>query len=273
MEVEINNPISVILNQLSDLKKRMSDMESVALKHVSEKSNEPSSNLSESLSSDDLSKMGEDVAAEVIKLKENGVNIHYLTKKAKKNSALKYKIRGHRGLGAKPITEQEIIDVQGISKSGHEAARKLGVSYGTYKKYAKKYNRHTLINFPPPKGVAPVGIKFTVDPNKGKYPIDDVLQCKWPNFPIHRLKDKLIRSGKKEACCELCGFKERRLTDGKIPLLLNMIDGNKVNHKLENLQILCYNCTFLLGGYIKRGKKSFDPDVLQDSKDILPARF
>lgn len=218
-----------------------------------------------------LNDIGRDVAKEIADevdlLRQNGVKIRHLDKKA----AL-LQVRGKRGRSAKPLTKDEILDVQKISVSGSEAARKLGVTYPTYKKYAVLFGIHTLISFPPPKGVKPPGM--LVSPYKGKYPIDDILQNKWPEFPIHRLKDKLIRSGKKESCCEQCGFKERRITDGKIPLLLNFDDGNKKNHRIENLKILCYNCTFVSGnGYVKHGLKSFDPDVMQDSKKILNARF
>lgn len=217
-----------------------------------------------------LNQLGIDVAKEVSDevnlLKDHGIKIPYLEKKA-----AKLQVRGKRGRLAKPLTMQEILDIQKVSKSGHEASRKLGVSYATYKKYAKLYNIHTLINFPPPKGIRPV--KCVVDPNKGKYPIEQVLEGKWPDYPIHRLKDKLIRSGKKEACCEQCGYRERRLTDGKIPLLLNFEDGNSKNFNLDNLKILCYNCTFTSGrGYINKGPKYFDPDILQDAKKLIPAR-
>jgi hypothetical protein len=218
----------------------------------------------------DLNDIGRDVAKEVTDeydlLKQNGVKIRFVEKKI-----AKYQVRGKRGKLAKPLTKEEILDMQKVSTSAHEVARKLGVTYPTYKKYAKMYGVHTLINYPPPKGVRPTGC--LVNPNKGKYPIEEILQSKWPDFPIHRLKDKLIRSGKKDSCCEQCGFKERRITDGKIPLLLNFEDGNSKNHSIENLKILCYNCTFVSGrGYINKGAKRFDPDILQDAKNILPAR-
>lgn len=224
--------------------------------------------LSEVKNLNDIGKdVAKEVADEVDLLKQHGVSISFLDKKL-----TKLKVRGKRGKWAKPLTRDEIVDIQKVSTSGHEAARKLGVHYATYKKYARMFGIHDLIKFPPPKGLRPVGC--LTNPNKGKYPIDDVLQNKWPNFPVHRLKDKLIRSGKKESCCEQCGFKERRLTDGKIPLLLNFNDGNNKNFNIENLRIMCYNCTFTSGGgYFKKGVKYFDPDTLQDSKKILSARF
>ena len=46
--------------------------------------------------------------------------------------------RMKRGLGAKPLLESEIKDVQEKARSAMEAARLLGVSYNTYKKYARK---------------------------------------------------------------------------------------------------------------------------------------
>ena len=47
--------------------------------------------------------------------------------------------RMKRGMGAKPLLESEIRDAQSKSLSAHEAARTLGISYNTYKKYAKRY--------------------------------------------------------------------------------------------------------------------------------------
>jgi len=44
-----------------------------------------------------------------------------------------------RGLGARPIMESQIRAAQEKSKSALEAARTLGISYNTYKKYAKLY--------------------------------------------------------------------------------------------------------------------------------------
>ncbi len=49
------------------------------------------------------------------------------------------KNRTKRGLGARPLLESEIKDVQQKARSAAEAARMLGVSYNTYKKYAKEY--------------------------------------------------------------------------------------------------------------------------------------
>ena len=62
----------------------------------------------------------------------------------------------------------------------------------------------------------------------------------------HILKLKLIEFGIKEYKCEWEG--------GILPIELHHIDGNEANNKLENLQILCYNCHGLTDNF--RGKKT-----------------
>lgn len=222
-----------------------------------------------------LSEIGDTVRQELESykaLRENGVTIPHLEKEfadqiyprrfvAKKNNRM--------------LTQAEIQDAIDRTTSAFKAAKVLGISYITFKKYAKKYNIHTTKGWPKTKN--PTNIinkRGLTDPKVGKYPIQELLQGKFPDFPIHRLKDKLIRAHVKKAECEQCGYKERRFTDGKMPLLLNFEDGNNKNHKLENMRLLCYNCTFTCGkGYISKGPKVFDPDILQDSKKILNQRF
>ena len=62
------------------------------------------------------------------------------------------------------------------------------------------------------------------------------------NIPIqsHKLKEKLIRDGIKQNCCELCGISE--WLSVKLPLELHHKNGNHHDNDLDNLQILCPNC-------------------------------
>jgi hypothetical protein len=210
-----------------------------------------------------LQGLGESVADEIQREIAETLDVPHLRDKQER---LKVKLK--RGHGARPLLQSEIAAVQAVSKSGREAARRLGVNYLTYRKYAKMYDMHNLLN-PYNKGV-----KKDVDPEMGKYPLSSILEGHYPDYPVFRLKDKLIRSRKKDACCEMCGYRERRIVDGKIPLLLNFEDGNSKNHKLENIKLLCYNCTFVAGkGFIKKGIKHFDPDIMQGSKQVFVTRF
>jgi hypothetical protein len=67
--------------------------------------------------------------------------------------------------------------------------------------------------------------------------------------------------------CELCGFKEKRVTDSKTPLLITFKNGMK-DFTQSNIQLLCYNCLFLTTGaptVANRGyiEKSFEePDKI-----------
>ncbi len=170
-----------------------------------------------------------------------------------------------RGRGYKPILEHEIIEAKNALKLKrveiNEAmvARYLGTTYITYKKYAKLYG---IWN--PKPNVR--GVPNLFDPERGPHPLSEILEGKHPDYPIFRLKDKLIRSGLKEQKCEICGFKEKRIVDGKTPLVLNFMDGNEKNHRIENIKLYCYNCTFTCGrGYLRKGTFQFDPDWLQDA--------
>ena len=203
------------------------------------------------------------------KLKQKDVNIEHLDKKfGDKVYRKKSKLRGNKVI----LTESEMLEAQEKTTSAIQAAKRLGVSYPTYKKYAKEYNIHKTPGWPIKKGE--VRRKGPINPYKGKFPLNEILENKFPEFPAHRLKDKLIRAELKKCECENCGYNERRITDGKIPLLLHFDDGNDKNFTLSNLKLYCYNCTFTCGkGYISRGPRTFDPDMLQGSKRELRQRF
>ncbi len=179
--------------------------------------------------------------------------------------------RIRKGRGSRPLLESEILEAQQHANSAAGCARYLGIGYNCYKKWAKTYG--LFKTNPCGKGDR----KHYWSPNKGKYPLNQILEGKFPDYPIYRLKDMVIRSGTKAAKCENCGFSERRITDEKMPLLISFKDGNEKNHVLENIEILCYNCMFLMGrGYIRRGKVEFnfvDPDRIQGSPRKVEARF
>lgn len=183
-----------------------------------------------------------------------------------------FKIKKKRGRGAIPLLESEILEAQAKAQSAAQAAKYLNVSYITYKKYAKLYNIHASFSNKSGKGVPK-----PKNPRYGKYPIAELLEGKFPDYPLWKLKDKLIRSGIKKPSCEQCGYCERRITDNKIPLLLVFEDNNDKNHKLENIKVFCYNCAFTAGKIwvkIKDRKRWLDdPDRLQGSKYDTQQRY
>jgi hypothetical protein len=160
------------------------------------------------------------------------------------------KQRRTKGMGAKPLLEWEIKDAQKKARSAMEAARIMGVSFNTYKKYAKLYGI-----FEDLKNPYGIGIK-RINPKTGKeYHLDDILDGMYPNYPIWKLKSRLIQHGYIKEECSCCGFSEKRITDHKVPLILEFLDGNRKHHSYDNMRLICFNCYFLVVGNIT-GKKT-----------------
>ena len=154
---------------------------------------------------------------------------------------------------AKPLSKEDILRAMRFTKSNRAAARYLGCSYQHYKPYAKLFrvdendpSSPTL--FESHLNQSGKGIpKFL--PNRRKEPNVKIIVetgTGWESFTPEKIKARLIAESYLKEECYNCGFCERRVTDYKIPLLLNFKDGNKNNYLIENLELLCYNDYFLL---------------------------
>jgi 5-methylcytosine-specific restriction endonuclease McrA len=66
------------------------------------------------------------------------------------------------------------------------------------------------------------------------------LDGKHPHFQTFKLKNRLLKNKIVENKCSICDIEE--WNDKKINMELDHIDGNRTNHKLENLRMLCPNC-------------------------------
>jgi len=154
---------------------------------------------------------------------------------------------------AKPLSKEDILRAMRFTKSNRAAARYLGCSYQHYKPYAKLFrvdendpSSPTL--FESHLNQSGKGIpKFL--PNRRKEPNVKIIVetgTGWESFTPEKIKARLIAESYLKEECYHCGFCERRVTDYKMPLLLNFKDGNKNNYLLNNLELLCYNDYFLL---------------------------
>jgi len=157
-----------------------------------------------------------------------------------------------RGKGIQVLLKSDIEIAQANTLSAQQASTYLNVCYNTYKKYAKLYG----IWKTNPKSI---GIKTG---KRGRFLLQEdilkeVLEGRRPKYNRHRLKSLLIKYGFLQEECSVCGFKEQRIVDRKVPLYLDYIDGDRKNFKFENLRLLCFNCTFLLVGDLNGHKVEF----------------
>ena len=145
------------------------------------------------------------------------------------------------------LSKEQIVAAQGKTLSNMAAARYLHVSYQHYKKYAKMYNL-----FDSHKNQAGKGIpKFLKGPKKMPHMIEIIEgRIAASSFDPNKLKYALIEQGYLSEECAVCGFKERRVLDYRMPLLLHFKDKNSNNYSLDNIQLLCYNHYFLTVGDI-----------------------
>jgi hypothetical protein len=158
-----------------------------------------------------------------------------------------YKYVYGRGRSSLDLPESDIRYAMANTKSNAEAARFLKVSFTTYKKYAKMYvdreTERTLFDMH--TNQAGVGIsKEMPRATAGPYSIDKILEGAHPNYPTWKLRNRLLALGILKECCDSCGYEERRVTDDTVPLLLDHLDEDETNHRIENLQLLCLNCYY-----------------------------
>ena len=151
----------------------------------------------------------------------------------------------------KPLSKEQILAAQAKTKSNMAAARYLHVSYQHYKRYAKTYNLFDIHKNQSGKGIP----KFLKGTKKMPHMLEIIEgRIAASSFDPNKLKYALIEQGYLLEECAVCSFKERRVMDYKMPLLLHFKDNNSNNYSLDNIQLLCYNHYFLTVGDIFNDK-------------------
>jgi len=158
-----------------------------------------------------------------------------------------YKYVYGRGRESYNLPESDIRYAMANTKSNAEAARFAKVSFTTWKKYANMYldreTNKTLYDL----HTNQAGVGITKDVSRatsGPYPIDEILEGKFPAYPTWKLRNRLFALNIFPEECNCCGYAERRITDDTVPLLLDHIDGDDTNHRIENLRMVCLNCYY-----------------------------
>lgn len=128
------------------------------------------------------------------------------------------------------INKDEFVNICKNSATMMSAAAKLNLHFNTFKRHAIKFDCYTTNQ----------GGKGINKPSGKKIPIDKILNGEYPEYQTNKLRIRLLSEKIKNHECEIC--KNACWRGLAIPLELHHIDGDRSNHKIENLQLICPNC-------------------------------
>ncbi len=155
----------------------------------------------------------------------------------------------NNGIDSRPILKSEIEYAQQNCLSAAECSRFLGIAFSTYKRYAQLYGIYDDLKNMGAKGT------HKMHYSKRHANIQEIFDGKRPHYSWKLFRDRLIKEAIIDEVCMRCGFKERRITDFKVPLVLVPKDGDESNYSKENLDLICYNCSYLIYSRNWRGMK------------------
>lgn len=136
-------------------------------------------------------------------------------------------------------TDEELIEAVATSKSYRSVLLKLKLipAGGNYDQIKRRIEQLGLAaeHFTGKNWNS--GLKYQL---KSTLPVEQLL-VEGSDVQSYKLKHKLFARGLKSPQCELCGWAEKS-SDGRIPVELDHINGDKRDNRLSNLRILCPNC-------------------------------
>ena len=99
----------------------------------------------------------------------------------------------------RPIPQGRIEWACEQAKSARQAARVLEVDFNTFKKYAVMYDLYDGVKNKAGKGISKGGNIY-----KGTNSLTDICDNKYPQYPLWKFKDRLIRACWKPEKCDGC---------------------------------------------------------------------
>jgi hypothetical protein len=139
------------------------------------------------------------------------------------------------GIKPKDIPQQEFIEICNSSESMAYAASRLGLHFTTFKKYAVQYGCYKT-------NQSGKGIKRNMG---NKLEIDKITSRAG-------MRKRILRENLIENKCRECGISEWK--GKKLSLHLDHINGDRWDHRIENLRFLCPNCHSLTETYTGKNK-------------------
>lgn len=139
----------------------------------------------------------------------------------------------------KKWTREQLTDAVNTSGSIRQVIQKIGLvpaggNYVQVQQYLKRYEIDTS-HF---HGMG--WRKGNTTPATPPQPLKKIL-TKNSSYQSYKLKSRLWAEALKPKECEMCGWKEIS-SDGRLPLELDHINGDRYDNRLENLRVLCPNC-------------------------------
>jgi hypothetical protein len=150
------------------------------------------------------------------------------------------------------LLQTQIEQAMKVTRSNAAAAEYLRVSYPLYRKFAKSYTNSEGISLFVMHRNQPGSGMNKISPSQRRSRLDDILLGKHPYYSKQKLLTRLIINNYFPEQCSNCGFCQKRPTDLKTPLILNTVNGIRTDFRLENLEILCYNCYFVNVGNLSK---------------------
>jgi len=146
------------------------------------------------------------------------------------------------------VTERMVKTAIENTNSQAQAARWIGVSFTTYKKWAKYYNLYDQHKNQEGKGIKKGWASFDI-------PLEEIFNGTRKNpYSLAKFKRRLIDEGYMQEECYTCGHNERNLATEAICLMIDFLDGETTNTGLENMRLLCPSCYYSNNGFFPKSK-------------------
>ena len=141
------------------------------------------------------------------------------------------------------IPKSLVEEVCARNNSMAKAAAELNIHFNTLKRLAILYKCYR-----PNQGLR--GGNKNAPP---KITLDKILSGDHPSFQTYKLKNRLLKEGVLINKCAICGIDS--WNNKQLNLELDHIDGNRINHQLSNLRMLCPNCHAQTDTYRSKNRK------------------